>query len=584
MSVGMEDPAGYLASKYKYLFRVPGGRWAASLVAASAGVAGALIALQGLPLLQALAYSIIGLAALPLTLSLLSTRLFYGLPLHSTFRRLCQLSLLTNYIFIGALAVGYLLAPLLHAEPAQILSVAVATAAYIRLTITLVIDGDRGLAVASWAMIDPALSSIFLSAALGETIPGPLQLGLTIGATLAVVVAIALGRRGSDGLSSIRLARGLSRLLLEGDAETLERELSPHGKVVDRVTEAFVFRGRSTGRISAIVVLPFHMGPMGLMGSSILNWLVEAAAAEKGITAVALKGCTTHNSDMVTSVDARRVASEIVSGISRLADGWSDGAGALAGVRVGSAEGLVLELAGRRLAVVSLHPAPMEDIPEEVASYADEHNVTLIDPHNSFSPIYKRIGARELSDILALVDQLGGATTLSQGRLRVAVARSGHGVRDQLRGIGPCGYALVALMVDGLKTALCVIDGNNAMPWVRGEVRRCLTERGWNAVELLTTDTHAVNGAFLGGRGYFCVGERVSRDEIVGVFNELARVAEESAEEADAAYIRIKHVGVALFTEELFIRLARRVRRHGTIYLSGMIGAAILALVASTIL
>ncbi len=571
----MEDPADYLASRYKYIFRVPGSHHPVVLTAATAGILGVLTGYLSGKHLQSMLYSIAGFAALPLLLAAISVNIFHGLPLHSTFRRLCQLTLLSNYFITAALLLGYLSTTMGLGILNPLLSASLATTTFIRLTLTWVIDGERGLSVAAWAMVEPFLAALFITLALEAPLPDIVMASPPLGAAVAASTLFLIGLPDGDGVSSIRLSRGLTRLMLEGNPKILEDALYRLGKIGERVTEAFVFRGKRTGKLSALVILGFHMGPFRRMGSSMLNWLIESKAAKRGVTAVAVKGCTTHISDIIASQDAERVAEEVVAGICSVKDGWSDEAALWTWLRTGRAGGFMLELAGRRAAVVSFHPEPMEDIPEEIAVFADEYNTSVIDPHNSFSHRFKKLSPGDLADIQDLLKRFNHTGETSRGRLQLAICKAGFGDHDPRRGIGPCGYSLVALKVDGHKAALGVIDGNNAMPWVTDTLRQWLTSMGWQTSEVLTTDTHSVNGVVLGGRGYYPVGENTSREEIINIFEKLSSEATASAEEVEAAYVRIKHEGVRLFTEELFEKLAARVKRHAMIYLSGLFGSAI---------
>lgn len=580
----MEDPADYLASKYKYIFRVPGAQRPTILAVASAGVIGILAGQFSGNHFQSLVYSLAGLAGIPLLLSLASINIFRGLPLHSTFRRLCQLTLLSNYLLIGALLLSSAATALRVNIMLPLISAALGAATYIRLTFTWMIDGERGASVAAWSLIEPSIAAIFISSAVGSAPPNVVLVAPLTGASLAAITLIYLGLPDRDGVSSVRLARGFSRLMLEGNPRPLEEELYRFGKMGERFTEAFVFRGKESGRLSALIILPFHMGPLGRMGSAMLNWLIESEAAKRGVTAVAVKGCTTHVSDIISSQEAERIAHEVADRIRNFGDGWSDTVGLWSGVKIGKAEGLMLEMAGRRMAVVSLHPHPMEDIPEEMASFTDELNISLIDPHNSFSPNFKKLSPNCITDIKSLLKNLSGKEEDIRGSLKVSIERTGFGKPDPRKGVGPCGYSLITFTVGAHNLALCVVDGNNAMPWVRDEVKRHLLNRGWHTVELLTTDTHSVNGVVLGGRGYFPVGEKMTREEILAIVDELASRSQRSLEESEVTYFRIRHDGVRLFTEELFEKMAARVRLHVLIYLAGLIGSSVLGFIMAAIL
>ncbi len=579
MSSDMDDPAEYLASKYKYIFAIPGSRFSDLLVLATAGLAGLLAWLIMGDGGASFAAVFAALGVVPLLLNKAATRIFRGLPLHSTYRRLVQATLLTNYPALAILSIS-LGAEMLwgvYGLQTTLFSALFAAVSYLRVTLTSVIDGDRARIAVPWSLAEPLTSSLLMTIGLQPSSPVLLPLSVTLGAATGSATIILLGRKDRDGVSSLRLARGLSKLMLESDPNPLEDALEGLGKSVEKVSELFLLKGLRTGRLVALVVLPFHMGPFRRLGSSMLNWLVEAEASRRGFTAIAVKGCSTHRSDIISSRQATLIAREIVSRIEAPSDGWSREAALYPQIEVDGSHSLTLELAGRRIAIISLHPRPMEDLPEEVAAFADEYNVTVIDPHHSFSPNCKKLREEEISAVMRLAKDCASLGDGWRGSLRFSVAQSGVGSARYDQGIGPCGFSLLGLEIGGKKVALTVVDGNNALPHLRGALTSSLKEQGWEEAELITTDTHAVNGVILGGRGYVAVGEKISQEEVLETFSKLSRETLESLEEAEAKYLRVVHRGVMIYTDEAFRSLARRVRRHAALYLGLLIFTAVCA-------
>lgn len=529
-------------------------------------------------------FSLVGFAAIPLTLSALSIRIFNGSPLHSNFKRVCQLTLLSNYLIAAALILNYLYSFTAPHIITPTIAAGLAIIVFIRLTLSSAIDGEQGIMPAIWSMIEPLSASLFISLSTKSPIPNIILAAPLIGAILAVSALLYLRIPDRDGISSLRLARGLAHLILEGSPTLLEESLRGLGSTEKRVTDVFVFKGKKSGKLSAIVVLPFHMGPFRRMGSSLLNWLIESKAEARALTTVTLKGCTTHRSDIISSSEAEALADEIVSEVFTVKDGWSGEARVFKDAIHGEARGVMLGLSGRRLAVISMHPTPMEDIPEEIADFADEHNLTVIDAHNSFSPKVKRLSTKNLEDIQKLIKKMSVLDENASGPLKFSISRAGFGGHDSRREIGPCGYSLLAFEVDRSRLALAVIDGNNALPWVAETLRDGLRRWGWSQVEVLTTDTHSLNGVVLGGRGYYPVGENTARDELLRIFEKLSEEASSSLEEVEVSFLRIRHSGVRLFTDELFKKLADRVRKHATVYLAQMIASALLAYMVTLLL
>jgi putative membrane protein len=80
----------------------------------------------------------------------------------------------------------------------------------------------------------------------------------------------------------------------------------------------------------------------------------------------------------------------------------------------------------------------------------------------------------------------------------------GYGLED---GIGPLGIRVLIFKNENYSTALIVLDSNNAVPEIRERILEDAKNLGIDYCEVLTTDTHIVNGIKLGGRGYHPLGE-----------------------------------------------------------------------------
>ena len=74
-------------------------------------------------------------------------------------------------------------------------------------------------------------------------------------------------------------------------------------------------------------------------------------------------------------------------------------------------------------------------------------------------------------------------------------------------GMGAGGITAIVVQVENEKTAYVVIDGNNMAPGLREKILNSLTELGFAASEVFTTDTHAVTASITGRQGYHPIGE-----------------------------------------------------------------------------
>ncbi len=571
------DATSRIAAKYKFLFRPPGSRLAPALIVVTSALTGVI--LEGsVPMPTELSVWLLSLGIGPIAVNLVLSRSVFGRSVVATGRRLNMMTLLENYFLLAGAAAGGLLA-FATSSPGLAYSAFLASlslSAYVRTTVLSTFDGKR------WKGLVAGFAGSLVRVTVGltrEELAMPSLLYVLWGLSLSTV-CVGLLSLGPDGLSPIRLAAGFVGVILGGRAEALERELRPFMERRDFRSTAVLFRCPS-GRRIALILTRFHFGPFRNVGSSMMNYLIELELAKRGIDGLVVKGCSGHGADVFDSGEVRRVASELAEVLSgqqtfteavpiRLLPQRE-----VQGVKVMGFE------AGRLTFVIpTLNPEPMEDLPPELEEQFEGRGVRVIDPHNSYADGYDEVGEEEIRRIRAAVEELLGSEAIS-GPVKVALVRKVPEVYGPHEGIGPSGLSLLGIAVGGRRMAIAVVDGNNALPHVRSVVVGVLRESGWDYAELLTTDTHAVNGVTLGGRGYRPVGEVVDAREVAEVFAQLSSKALEAMEDAEVSVVELVHRDVPVLGEGLMERLAALMRRSITVYLLLMFLSAAVPLVLS---
>jgi Predicted membrane protein len=571
------DATSRIAAKYRFLFRPPGSRLAPALIFVTSALTGVLLE-GGIPTPTGLAVWLLSLGIGPIAVNLILSRSVFGKSVVATGRRLNMMTLLENYFLLAGAAVGELLA---FATSSRGLAysaflASLSLSAYVRATVLSTFDGKR------WKGLFAGFAGSLVRVTVGltrEELAMPSLLYVLWGLSLSTV-CVGLLSLGPDGLSPIRLAAGFVGVILGGKAEALERELRPFMERRDFRSTAVLFRCPS-GRRIALILTGFHFGPFRNVGSSMMNYLIELELSKRGIDGLVVKGCSGHGADVFDGDEVRRVASELAealgghSGVAEAAPLKLLPQREVQGVKVMGFE------AGRLTFVIpTLNPEPMEDLPPELEEQFAGRGVRVIDPHNSYADGYDEVGEQELRRIRAAVEDLLGSEGVS-GPVRVALVRKIPEVYGPHEGIGPSGLSLLGIAVGGRRMAIAVVDGNNALPHVRSAVVRVLREGGWDYAELLTTDTHAVNGVTLGGRGYRPVGEVVDATEVAEAFAQLSSKALEVMEDAEVSVIELVHRDVPVLGEGLMERLAALMRRSITVYLLLMFLSAAVPLIVS---
>ncbi|MEM1954848.1 MAG: DUF2070 family protein [Nitrososphaerota archaeon] len=568
------DATSRIAAKYRYLFRPPGSRLAPVLILLTAALVGAVLGQGSLPPQQALLW-VLSLGIGPIALNLLaSVTAFRGSDV-ATVRRLNMMTLLENYFILAGSVIGALAALVLGTPRIAYgaLLASLSLAAYVRTTVLATFDSRR------WKGVVAGVTGSLVRAPLGlvrEELALPVIASILWGLSLSALSVILLSL-GPEGLSPIRLAAGFVGVILGGRAESLERELRPLMERKEFTTTALLFDCAS-GRRVALLVTGFHFGPFRNVGSSMMNYLIELELSRRGVDGLVVKGCSGHGADLFDGSEVRRVAVEVAEALSEVPAGVRSATLSLLPQReVEGVKVMGLEADGLTLVVPTLNPEPMEDIPPELERLFPQGRIRVIDPHNSYHDGYDGLGEGELRRIARAIGELLGSERV-KGFVRVALVRKipeAYGPHD---GIGPSGLALLGIEVGGKKMALAVVDGNNALPHVRDEVLGVLKGDGWDFAELLTTDTHAVNGVRLGGRGYRPVGEGVSAKEVAEVFRQLSAAALAGLERAEVSVVEVKHREVPVLVERAMEKFAALMRRSIAIYLLLMALSALIPL------
>jgi putative membrane protein len=557
------DATSRIAAKYRYLFRPPGSRLAPALIVVTSVLIGVVLE-GGLPPPTGLAVWLLSLGLGPIAVNLIASRTVFARSVIATSRRLIMMTLLENYFLLAGAAIGTLSA-LVTSSPGLAYSTFLASlslSAYVRTTVLSTFDGRR------WKGVVAGFAGSLVRVVVGltkEELALPSLVYVLWGLSLSTV-CVGLLSLGAEGLSPMRLTAGFVGVILGGKAEALEGELRPFMERRDFRSTVVLFHC-SSGRRIALILTRFHFGPFRNVGSSMMNYVIELELARRGIDGLVVKGCSGHGADVFDGKEVRRVARELADTL--LSNSWTGGVASLRLLPQREVQGVKVmgfEAGGLTFVVPTLNPEPMEDLPPELEEHLAEKGVRVIDPHNSYVDGYDSVGDEELCRIRAAVEELLRSERIS-GRVRVALVRKIPELYGPYEGIGPSGLSLLGIEVGGRRVAIAVVDGNNALPHVRPAVVGVLRENGWEYAELLTTDTHAVNGVALGGRGYKPVGEAVDAKELAEAFAQLSSKALEVMEDAEVSVMEIIHREVPVLGERLMERLAALMRRSIGIYL-----------------
>jgi len=376
---------------------------------------------------------------------------------------------------------------------------------------------------------------------LGLVLFAPVSLsGLATSLSLAGVVSFVFSfaflvyveRRGIQVLdaSPLRVFRAFLRDWLDGNFSTFEEYLEIFGVDSSINIGVLSFSSKATGLTRGTLVVPnFHPGPFLNVGSSALPYMIKRVVESTtgGIAAVA-HGVSGHHLNLVSEHENEKVMERIRSMLT--IPSRSSEAGPIIRSTAGTATATCQVFGSSALVTMTVAPEDTEDIDFEVGELLRKSApepfkcVALIDAHNSLGRV--TVMSREkLNDLAAAAKHAMKRTKgVSSHPVSVGVAQiipDGFTLRE---GMGPGGIVVFWMNVGDRCFAYLVFDSNNMATGLRERLLNILKEAGATDAEVLTSDTHMVNGIVSAKLGYYPIG--AIDPELV--LNSVKRVTEEA--------------------------------------------------------
>jgi len=401
---------------------------------------------------------------------------------------------------------------------------------------------------ALFSLLQPTLI-VILSIALGLP-PDRMIIGLLLASVVGLLFAFALiitierNGRKTIGLSPIRMFRAFLTDWLEGRNQELESYLTELGIETEIDAAAFAFRKKGTNNPPKAIVLVsnLHPGPFLNIGSSVMPFLFESIMERRfGGVAIVPHGVSGHELNLVSQEQNERIVSWVLSNLAE-----SPYVGLATPVdrstnEVATATSQVFD--GCALVTMTTAPLDMEDVPSELATnlagltHGKFRSLALIDAHNCLTgPITmsaQKVGALQEAALASL-------QVSSQERpmpFKIGAAHTRPPEFNLKQGYGPGGISAIVVDVEGKRFAYVCIDGNNMIRGLREKILTVLPDLGLDGGEIMTTDTHMVNGVVPARMGYHPVGEVTAWDPLINQVGNVCRNAVSNLEEAEVSAI-----------------------------------------------
>jgi putative membrane protein len=164
-------------------------------------------------------------------------------------------------------------------------------------------------------------------------------------------------------------------------------------------------------------------------------------------------------------------------------------------------------------------------------------HLALIDAHNCLTEDTTMPPERVAALEEAALSSLQSAGRSANTSFKVGVARIVPPELTRQDGFGPSGISTVATEVDGQRFAYITIDGNNMVKGLREEILASVREAGFEDAEVMTTDTHMVNGIVSARLGYHLVGEVVPKSTLLHHITTACKNAIENLEPCEVGVV-----------------------------------------------
>jgi putative membrane protein len=427
---------------------------------------------------------------------------------------------------------------------------------------------------AVFAVSDPLVCSVGLVLFL-SAFPSGLVVSLLLAVAVSFVFSFAfliyVERRGirTLGVSPLLVFRAFLRDWLDGDFSRFENYLEVFG--VNSSVNLFVlsFRSRTSRKVKGTLIVPdFHPGPFLNIGSSALPYMMKRVVESTvgGVAAVA-HGISGHERNLVSQQESAKVIEKIRSMLPHTPSGL--GVGPILRSTAGSATATCQVFGKSALVTMTTAPHDTEDIDFEIGELLRKSarrlfkGVALVDAHNSLGHV--TLMTQDKLNDLAQAAKLAIKSTKGV-RLRSTSVGVAHAVLREVslkEGMGPGGIDVFWIEMGGKSYAYVIFDSNNMASGLRERILSSLKEMGVADGEVMTSDTHMVNGIASSRFGYHPIGEATDPEGIVASVRTAANEARKNIEPADASFscseVQVKTLGLSSFSQlmHFVLRTAR---------------------------
>jgi len=425
-----------------------------------------------------------------------------------------------------------------------------------------------------FAVSDPLACSLGLAVFL-NTLPAGLALSFSLAVTVSFIFSFAfliyVEKRGIGtlGVSPLLVFRAFLRDWLDGDFSRFENYLDVFGVNSWINVCVLSFRSKASRKLKGVLIVPgFHPGPFLNIGSSALPYLIKRVVESTtgGVAAVA-HGISGHQLNLVSQQENMRVIEKIQSMLTHPASG--SGVSRVFRSAAGSATATCQVFGKSAFVTMTTAPHDTEDIDLEVGELLRRsagrlfRGLALVDAHNSLGQV--TVMSQDKLNDLAQSAKLAMKSTKGV-RLRYASVGVAHTKPQGIslkEGMGLGGIVVFWIKVGNESYAYVALDSNNMASGLRQRILDTLREMGAADAEVMTSDTHMVNGVVSAKLGYYPIGAATDPEVIVASVRKAANEAKKNLEPVEASLscseVQVRTLGLSSLNQltSFVLRTAR---------------------------
>ncbi|MDH3794181.1 MAG: DUF2070 family protein [Nitrosopumilus sp.] len=352
-------------------------------------------------------------------------------------------------------------------------------------------------------------------------------IGLGYGVSFLIIASVwsfVTDRAGRPGMESTHKTIQAYLASQGNDFEDAEKLMEQRSNETKVSTSQIKFSTQNGENEFRMVLPEIHPGPYHPVGGSNIPYLIYKNLSSSAMVMHSI-------SDHALNLPSRNEVEKYLKNLENSKvkeDGMQCTEPVTVQINKARVTGLLFE--NNPLLFLSLSPHGMEDIPSymkiEIVQYADNRNYAktmIVDCHNAMGEeISKEDGEDMLNAAKSCLD-----TLITKDRFPIEF---GYANTDEMdvwtEDLGMAGLGIVCLKINEKKYFLGWADANNMENGVREKIIDIFTKRGYQLLEICTSDTHYAPVKARNRNGYYQLGLITSAEKLSKWFFKIAKNAE----------------------------------------------------------